>query len=375
MRSREIRALALFSLAVFAACGGSSDSATINTGAVGSTAAPARIVFLQTEGEVFISGVVFNDVDGSGVMDTCEPGIEGVLVQLKDAANTVILNAAITAEGGAYAFAVSPGQSYWITANDPPGYSSFLNSFPLGTVEGNVALNFALDTIDPSYSICGMVYYDADGDGDPAPEEPGMSNVAVTLSGVGDVMTDAEGYYAFAVTTKGPYTVGVTEPEGYTSTTENPVSFEVSGYSVLVDFGLWDGEYVYVDIKPCNEVNPVNLKSQGVLPTAILGSGEFNVESIDPGTILLEGVAPARANIGYVCGDEECGEGETGDDGFLDLLLKFDTSAIAETLIAQYPDLARGDIVPLDFRGALHDGTALAADPPISILIVQVPKE
>lgn len=148
MKSRVIRILALFSLAVFAACGGSSDSATEDTGAINTTGAPARIVFLQTEGEIFIRGVIFNDVDGSGVMNTCEPGIDGVLVQLKDAADAEVPDEVITVDGGAYAFAVSQGQSYRIIANDPPGYSSFpVHSAFLRRVLGNVTLDFALDTI------------------------------------------------------------------------------------------------------------------------------------------------------------------------------------------------------------------------------------
>lgn len=380
MRSRVIRILALFSLAAFAACGGTSDSATEDTGPVGSTGTPAQVVFLQTDGEVFISGVVFNDVDGNGVMDTCEPGIEGVLVQLKDIRNTMVLDEVMTADGGAYAFAVSPGQSCWITANDPPGYSSPDNSTFLPRVLENGTCDFALDTIEQSYSICGMVFEDRDGNGVMDSDNIGMSGVTVTLSfdpdtAVGEIATGAVGMYAFAVTTEGSYAVDVIEPEGYRMTTESPLGVDVPPGDLEADFGLQPFVDVSVDIKPCNELNPVNLKSQGVLPTAILGRGEFDVESIDPGTILLEGVAPARANTGYVCGDEECEEGEIGDDGFLDLLLKFDTPAIADTLMAQYPDLVRGDIVTLDFKGALHDGTALAADPAIQILIVQVPKE
>ncbi|MBN2719548.1 MAG: hypothetical protein JXR72_00450 [Proteobacteria bacterium] len=379
MRSRVIRTLAIFSLAVFAACGGSSDSATEDTGAIGSTATSAQIVFLQAEGEFFVTGVVFNDINGDGIMSTCEPGIEGVTVEIETALGQ-FLDGAVTNELGLYALTLTAAGDYRIVETDLSGYASSVNSVDLVGLTGNATVDFADETEVPSYSICGVVFEDRDGNGVMDSDNIGMPGVTVTLTygqdaAVGEIATGDAGIYAFAVTTEGSYAAKVTEPEGYRLTTVSPLGVDVPPGDLEADFGLQSYVDVYVDIKPCNEANPVNLKSQGVLPTAILGSVEFDVENIDPQTILLEGVAPARANTGYVCGDEECEEGEIGDDGFLDLLLKFDTPALADTLMAQYPDLARGDIVPLGFTGSLYDGTALAADPAIRILIVQVPKE
>lgn len=59
---------------------------------------------------------------------------------------------------------------------------------------------------------------------------------------------------------------------------------------------------VDVDIKPGSCPNPLNLKSKGVLPVAVLGTEEFDVTTIDPLSILLsreeveEGVAPIRSD-------------------------------------------------------------------------------
>ncbi|MQY56694.1 hypothetical protein GH140_00640, partial [bacterium] len=58
---------------------------------------------------------------------------------------------------------------------------------------------------------------------------------------------------------------------------------------------------VFVDIKPGSCPNPLNLKSKGVLPIAILGTEDFDVTKIDPATLILvregyeePGVSPLR---------------------------------------------------------------------------------
>lgn len=95
---------------------------------------------------------------------------------------------------------------------------------------------------------------------------------------------------------------------------------------------------VALDIKPGSCPNPLNLKSRGVLPAAILGTAGFNVVTIDPATIRLEGVAPIRWSLEDVAapfaGDPaSCSDCTTaGRDGYPDLTLKFDTEAIATAL-------------------------------------------
>ena len=51
---------------------------------------------------------------------------------------------------------------------------------------------------------------------------------------------------------------------------------------------------VAIDIKPGSCPNPFNLDSRGVLPVAVLGGADFDVASVDPATLRLEGVAPLR---------------------------------------------------------------------------------
>ncbi len=48
---------------------------------------------------------------------------------------------------------------------------------------------------------------------------------------------------------------------------------------------------VAIDIKPGSDPNCINNDGNGVIPVAILGSAEFDVNSIDPATVMLEGLA------------------------------------------------------------------------------------
>ncbi len=116
---------------------------------------------------------------------------------------------------------------------------------------------------------------------------------------------------------------------------------------------------VKMDIKPGSCPNPLNLKSKGVLPVAILGSKDFNVKDIDPATIMLSregipgGVAPIRYNYADVATPFEgelCDCNRLYGDGYKDLTLKFKkTEVISELLLAE----VAGETVPLTITFSL----------------------
>lgn len=95
---------------------------------------------------------------------------------------------------------------------------------------------------------------------------------------------------------------------------------------------------VSLDVKPGSCPKPLNTKSKGVLPVAILGTAGFDVTGIDPATLRLEGVPPLRWSVedvgrpfaGRPAGCQDCVA--AGPDGYLDLTLKFDTQAIVAAL-------------------------------------------
>lgn len=111
------------------------------------------------------------------------------------------------------------------------------------------------------------------------------------------------------------------------------------------------------DIKPGSCPNPLNPKSNGVLPAAILGTAEFDLSSVDPASVRLEGVAPLRWNLEDVGTPvrpkDECDCTELEGDGNIDLTLKFKTQELVDAL----GPLTTGGELVLTVTGALTDGT------------------
>ena len=132
-----------------------------------------------------------------------------------------------------------------------------------------------------------------------------------------------------------------------------------------------------LDIKPGSCPNSFNRNSNGVLPVALVGTDDFDVTTVDLGSILLvrkDGVggsiAPHEGPPGPHSvfedvatpfeGDEQCDCAELEGDGFLDLSLKFKSSDLVEAL--DLDDLKAGELVSLTLKGNLLDGTPFEAD-------------
>jgi hypothetical protein len=114
---------------------------------------------------------------------------------------------------------------------------------------------------------------------------------------------------------------------------------------------------VHFDIKPGSCRNPINPRSQGRIPVALLGTADFDITQIDVATVRLEGVAPVDSSYEDVATPflgELCGCTEAGADGFEDLTLKFNTQELIDALGV----LPTGDL-QLTLSGALHDGTLI----------------
>ena len=87
-----------------------------------------------------------------------------------------------------------------------------------------------------------------------------------------------------------------------------------------------------LDIHPGSNPNPINVKSKGVVPVAILTSATFDATQVDPETVLLLGVAPIRWVLEDVLVSPEYEDGPPGPpDGDIDLLLFFDTQELVAT--------------------------------------------
>ena len=117
--------------------------------------------------------------------------------------------------------------------------------------------------------------------------------------------------------------------------------FEVVGIDFEQMTILPEPVEVALDIKPGSCPNPINVTSHGVVPAAILGSGDLDVTTIDPASIRLAGVAPLRSGYEDVgtpfdpmVGKSDCTLdcGDYGSDGYMDLTVKFDTEELAAAI-------------------------------------------
>jgi len=183
----------------------------------------------------------------------------------------------------------------------------------------------------------------------------------------GSFETDASGQAIFDVNypylqslgliVGGPYDihVQVTDSEEQSDTADSTLIIEPKPE-------LW----VAVDIKPGSCPNPLNLKSKGVLPVAILGTDDYDVTTIDPnsigfsiGDVNVWAIRYSYEDVAAPVSDEnECECTVEGPDGYTDLTLKFETQAIVEAL----GEVTDGEEWILLLTGVLHDDTPIEAE-------------
>jgi len=113
---------------------------------------------------------------------------------------------------------------------------------------------------------------------------------------------------------------------------------------------------VDVDIKPGSDENPVNVKSNGVVSVAVLGNDSFDVMNINLTTIRLN----------ETCEPIRCSYEDVDEDGYMDLVLKFETQDVVSCLPESRED---GDIVTLVLTGELDDSTPITGSDDVRVLI------
>ena len=132
---------------------------------------------------------------------------------------------------------------------------------------------------------------------------------------------------------------------------------------------------VPVDVHPTSCPNPINVGSKGLTPVAILGTADFDVSTIDPATIMLQGISPIRWAIEDVATPYEPFVGKEGayacnmygPDGYFDLTLKFTTQALAAALGA----VSDRQVLVVTLTGSLKEefgGTQIIGEDVVIIL-------
>ncbi len=171
-----------------------------------------------------IGDTVFCDLNGDGMQENGEPGLEGVKVTLTGNGMT---QTEFTNSTGTYLFTGLPPGTYTVTVDPttaPPGCNIILQNCPL-TIIVPLALGQMYNQADfcfgPAGSIGDTVFCDLNRDGIQEPGEPGLQGVKVTLTGDNGVtetaVTDANGNYLFSDLGPANYTVTVdptTAPPG-----------------------------------------------------------------------------------------------------------------------------------------------------------------
>ncbi len=125
----------------------------------------------------------------------------------------------------------------------------------------------------------------------------------------------------------------------------DPTTFDWDWYAQIDNVKLGCTFTADIDIKPGSSSNPINLKSKGVIPVAILTTDDFDATTVDPLSVEF---GPAGATESHGKGHIEDVDGD-GDD---DLLLHFNTQ---ETGI-QCDDTS-ASLTGLTYEGLLISGT------------------
>ena len=186
-----------------------------------------------------IGDSVWHDLNGNGIRESTEPGIEGATVTLIGGGSDAVINGiddtvatAITSSTGTYSFAgLTPGTQYRAIFALPAGYTaasprkqgadSGLDSDGLTSDIIILGSGQSLNTIDAGFfqevRVGNFVWNDLDMDGIQDSNETGIGGVTVNLTGTSgggtaisrSTTTAADGSYQFSALPPGSYQVAV----------------------------------------------------------------------------------------------------------------------------------------------------------------------
>ncbi len=114
-----------------------------------------------------------------------------------------------------------------------------------------------------------------------------------------------------------------------------------------------------VDIKPGSATNPINIRSRGVLPVALVATGTIDPTLVDPSSFVLDDIPPLRWRWADVSSPDR-----SGPDGMTDLLFFFDSVAVGAAL-AEIPD---GTVTAMALEGLVEESRLGAGGDSIRII-------
>jgi hypothetical protein len=281
---------------------------------------------------VTVSGLVYQDINGTGVYTASDPGIAGVTLTLSGTNNLgqSITATTTTASSGSFSFTTdSSGNSlrpgtYQVVETQPSGY--LLGSAAVGTVngiaDGTVAsatkitiialtsgqngINYNFGDVQP-VTVSGLVYQDINGTGVYSASDPGIAAVTLTLGGTNGLgqsitattTTSANGAYTFSTDSSGnalrpgTYQVVETQPSGYllgsaaVGTVDSTADGMVASATKITAIALTSGQsginYLFGDVKQVTVSGTVYVDTNG---TGVYGSSDPGIPGV---TVTLSG--------------------------------------------------------------------------------------
>lgn len=248
--------------------------------------------FIRQDG--MIGDFVWNDLNGDGVQDVGEPGLDMVTLDLIEDTNgngmidagEPVLQTQTTTGGGAYNFINLPVGDYLVTVTDTNGVLT--GDILTGGVDPaavSLAKGQDFDAADFGFQrqdgvIGDLVWHDFDGNSLVDPGEPGLENVTLDLiedlNGNGSVdagepvldtqTTAVDGSYRFEGLSVGDYIVQVTDTnailDGFTQTGGSnplPVTLAKGGEFLDADFGYLD-ERARIGVAKTAEASTLQIK-------------------------------------------------------------------------------------------------------------------
>jgi hypothetical protein len=293
-------------------------SANVATLTLGAGAARTDVDF-GYRGTASIGDRVWFDIDGDGLQDVGEDGLNGVTVRLRDGDGNLLATTVTTGDGG-YSFGNLPAGTFTVEvdASTLPGeaaptFDADGTATP-DTATVSVTTGQTLTDVDFGYrgtaALGDRVWYDINNNGAQDPDEVGLNGVTVELlDGGGNVVrtttTSGNGGYGFAGLFAGTYTVRVvaaTIPGGAggavatfdfdgTGTTHTATASVATGQNLsTVDFGYRGtaslGDRVWLD-----------LDSDGAQDSGEPGLNGVAVEILDGAGAVLASSSTTSAGI------------------------------------------------------------------------------
>ena len=188
-----------------------------------------------------LGDTVFKDIDGDGIQDADEPGVEGVVAILTDCEGNELATTVTDADGFYFFNNLIPGdyQVQFDISGLPEGCAfTFQDQGGDDVLDSDVDINglgpctnIQGGEYDSTYDagllilaeIGDFVWHDLDGDGVQDSDEPGIPGVQVDLYDgegnlVGTMFTDADGNYLFENLYPGEYYLDFGTPDGFDPT-------------------------------------------------------------------------------------------------------------------------------------------------------------